>query len=207
MRLLVVEDEKQGARFITKAWALRAMGAEVVVGHLLVRDAMHRVMAGGETMDFGRSVPDAYLAATVKAAAVAKHHGVQAFIHMSQIALAQMRMTENHREPAAHAALARRAGAELVRPAGRARAADRASRRLLPDVHCGFGQGITSDQTTVRRGQDFAGRRGRRGPCDRRAARQSAATPRQDRSPGPCQPSMHRGDSACPCPPGTWRRP
>ena len=85
MRLLVVEDEKQGARFITKAWALRAMGAEVVVGHLLVRDAMHRVMAGGETMDFGRSVPDAYLAATVKAAAVAKHHGVKAFIHMSQI--------------------------------------------------------------------------------------------------------------------------
>ena len=26
--------------------------------------------------------------------------------------------------------------------AGRARAADRAARRLLPDVHCGFGQGI-----------------------------------------------------------------
>ena len=35
MRLLVVEDAKQGARFITKAWALRDMGAEVVVGHLL----------------------------------------------------------------------------------------------------------------------------------------------------------------------------
>jgi catechol 2,3-dioxygenase-like lactoylglutathione lyase family enzyme len=42
--------------------------------------------------------------------------------------------------------------------AGRARAADRASRRLLSDFHFGFGQGITSDQTTVRRGQDFAGR-------------------------------------------------
>src|SRR5258708_17026069 len=64
----------------------------------------------------------------------------------------------NHREPAAQAALARRAGAELVRSAGRARAADNVSRRLLPDFHFGFGQGIESDQTTVWRGQDFAGR-------------------------------------------------
>ena len=99
MRILVVEDEKQGARFIKKAWALRDMGAEVVVGHLLDLDAMHRVIAGGETMDFGRSVPDAYLAATVTAAAVAKHHGVQAFIHMSQMTLAQMRMTETTASP------------------------------------------------------------------------------------------------------------
>src|SRR5947209_8283692 len=45
----------------------------------------------------------------------------------------------NHREPAAEAALARRAGAELVRSAGRARAADSAPRRLLPDSHSGFG--------------------------------------------------------------------
>ena len=48
----------------------------------------------------------------------------------------------HHREPAAQAALARRAGAELVRSAGRARAADSVSRRLLPDFHCGFGQAI-----------------------------------------------------------------
>jgi predicted nucleic acid-binding protein len=58
-----------------KAWALRDLGAEVVVGNLLDLDAMHRVIAGGETMYFGLSVPDAYLAATVTAAAVAKHHG------------------------------------------------------------------------------------------------------------------------------------
>jgi hypothetical protein len=81
IRILVVEDEKKVARFIKKAWALRDMGAEVVVGNLLVLDAMHRVMAGGETMYFGMSVSDAYLAATVKAAAVAKHYGVQAFIN------------------------------------------------------------------------------------------------------------------------------
>jgi hypothetical protein len=48
-----------------KAWALRDMGAEVVVGNRLDLDAMHRVIADGETMSFGRSVPDAYLAATV----------------------------------------------------------------------------------------------------------------------------------------------
>jgi catechol 2,3-dioxygenase-like lactoylglutathione lyase family enzyme len=66
--------------------------------------------------------------------------------------------------------------------AGRTRAADSASRRLLPDFHCGFGQGIQPDQTTVRRGQDFAGRSGRRCTCARRAARQSAAAHRQDLS-------------------------
>ena len=64
-RILAVEDETKVARFIKKAWALRATGAEVVVGDLLDRDAMHRVIAGGETMDFGLSVPEASLAATV----------------------------------------------------------------------------------------------------------------------------------------------
>jgi uncharacterized protein YbjT (DUF2867 family) len=99
MRILAVEDEKQVASIIKKAWALRATGAEVVVGNLLDLDAMHRVIAGGETMDFGRSVPDAYLAATVTAAAVAKHHGVKAFINMSQMTLAQMSITETTPSP------------------------------------------------------------------------------------------------------------
>jgi uncharacterized protein YbjT (DUF2867 family) len=70
-----------------------------VVGDLLDRDAMHRVIAGGETMYFGRSVPDAYLAATVNAAAVAKHHGVEAFINMSQLTLSQMSITETTASP------------------------------------------------------------------------------------------------------------
>jgi uncharacterized protein YbjT (DUF2867 family) len=71
-----------------RAQALRDMGAEVVVGDLLDLEAMHRVIAGCETMYFGMSVSDTYLAATVNAAAVAKHHGVQAFINMSQMTLA-----------------------------------------------------------------------------------------------------------------------
>jgi len=77
-----------------RAQALRGMGAEVVVGDLLDLDSMHRVIAGCETMYFGMSVSDTYLAATVNAAAVAKHHGVKAFINMSQMTLAQMGITE-----------------------------------------------------------------------------------------------------------------
>jgi len=98
------------------------------------------------------SVSDAYLAATVNAAAVAKHHGVKAFINMSQMTVSQMSITELLRA-AAQAALARRAGAELVRSASCARAADSVSRRLLPDFDSGFSQGIRSDQATVREGK------------------------------------------------------
>jgi hypothetical protein len=41
-------------------------------------------------MYFGLSVSDTYLAATVNTAAVAKHHGVKAFINMSQMTVSQM---------------------------------------------------------------------------------------------------------------------
>ena len=67
-----------------RAQALRDMGAEVVVGDLLDLNSMHRVIAGCDTMYFSMSISDTYLAATVNAAAVAKHHGVKAFINSSQ---------------------------------------------------------------------------------------------------------------------------
>ena len=57
------------------------------------------MIAGCETMYFGMSVSDAYLAATVNAAAVAKHHGVKAFINMSQMTLSQMSITETTASP------------------------------------------------------------------------------------------------------------
>ena len=82
-----------------RAQALRDMGAEVVVGDLLDLDSMHRAIAGCETMYFGMSVSDTYLAATVNAAAVAKHHGVKAFINMSQMTLSQMSITETTASP------------------------------------------------------------------------------------------------------------
>jgi len=82
-----------------RAQALRDMGAEVVVGDLLDLDSMHRAISGCDTMYFGMSVSDTYLAATVNAAAVAKHHGVKAFINMSQMTVSQMSITETTPSP------------------------------------------------------------------------------------------------------------
>ena len=67
MRWCENEDER--------AQALRDMGAEVVVGNLLDLDSMHRVIAGCETMYFGMSVADTYLAATVNAASAKEASG------------------------------------------------------------------------------------------------------------------------------------
>src|SRR4051812_20476111 len=89
----MVRQEDQRAR------ALRDQGAEVVVGDLLDLDSMHRAVAGCEAMYFGMSVSDTYLAATVNVAAVAKHHGVKAFVNMSQMTLAQMSITETSPSP------------------------------------------------------------------------------------------------------------
>src|SRR5215470_3697209 len=82
-----------------RAQALRNMGADVVVGDLLELDSMHRSIAGCETMYFGMSISDAYLAATVNTAAVARHHGVKAFVNMSQMTVSQMSITETTPSP------------------------------------------------------------------------------------------------------------
>ena len=60
----MVRTEDEGAQ------ALRDMGAEVVVG-ISSFSIRCRAIAGCETMYFGTSISDAYLAATVNAAAVA----------------------------------------------------------------------------------------------------------------------------------------
>jgi uncharacterized protein YbjT (DUF2867 family) len=82
-----------------RAQALRALGAEVVVGDLLDLDSMHRAIGGCETMYFGMSVSDTYLAATVNTAVLAKHHGVKAFVNMSQMTVSQMSITETTPSP------------------------------------------------------------------------------------------------------------
>jgi uncharacterized protein YbjT (DUF2867 family) len=82
-----------------RAQALRDMGAEVVVGDLLDLQTMHRVIAGCETMYFGLSVSNSYLAATVNVAAVARHHDVKAFINMSEMTVSQMSITETTASP------------------------------------------------------------------------------------------------------------
>jgi len=82
-----------------RAQVLRDMGADVVVGDLLDLNSMHRAIEGCDTMYFGMSVSDTYLAATVNAAAVAKYHGVKAFVNISQMTVSQMSITETTPSP------------------------------------------------------------------------------------------------------------
>ena len=55
---------------------------------------MHRAIEGCARIYFGMSVSAAYLEATVNTAAVARHHGVEAFVNMSQMTVSQMSITE-----------------------------------------------------------------------------------------------------------------
>jgi uncharacterized protein YbjT (DUF2867 family) len=82
-----------------RAQALRQLGAEVVQGDLTDLDSMHRAIEGCARVYFGMSVSPAYLEATVNTAAVAKHHGVEAFVNMSQMTVTQMSITETTPSP------------------------------------------------------------------------------------------------------------
>jgi uncharacterized protein YbjT (DUF2867 family) len=78
---------------------LRSIGAEVVQGDLTDLSSMHRAMAGLTRVYFGMSVSPAYLEATVNVAAVARHHGVEALVNMSQMTVTQMSITETTDSP------------------------------------------------------------------------------------------------------------
>jgi uncharacterized protein YbjT (DUF2867 family) len=73
-----------------RAAALRAAGAEVVVGDLLEPADVHRVVSGCRRVYFGMSVSAGYLEATVIMAAVAREGGVDALVNMSQMTVSQM---------------------------------------------------------------------------------------------------------------------
>jgi uncharacterized protein YbjT (DUF2867 family) len=79
--------------------ALRRMGAEVVMGDLTDLASMHRAIEGCARIYFGMSVSPAYLEATVNTAAVARHHGVEAFVNMSQMTVSQMSIAETTDSP------------------------------------------------------------------------------------------------------------
>lgn len=68
-----------------RSWALRDLGAEVVVADLPYLPSMRRGMEGVGRIYFGMSVSSAYLDGTVNTAAVARHHGVELFVNMSQM--------------------------------------------------------------------------------------------------------------------------
>lgn len=82
-----------------RAQALRRLGAEVVQGDLTDLASMHRAIKGVRRIYFGMSVSPAYLEATVNTAAVARHHGVEAFVNMSQMTVSQMSITETTESP------------------------------------------------------------------------------------------------------------
>jgi uncharacterized protein YbjT (DUF2867 family) len=78
---------------------LRRLGAEVVQGDLIDLNSMHRAIEGCARIYFGMSVSAAYLEATVNTAVVARHHGVEAFVNMSQMTVTQMSITETTDSP------------------------------------------------------------------------------------------------------------
>lgn len=82
-----------------RADALLRLGAEVMQADLTDLPAMHRAIEGCERIYFGMSVSADYLVATVNTAAVARHHGVKAFVNMSQMTVTQMSITESTDSP------------------------------------------------------------------------------------------------------------
>src|SRR6476469_5925033 len=82
-----------------RAEVLRQFGAEVMQGDLTDLTAMLRAIEGCARIYFGMSVSADYLTATVNTAAVARHHGVEAFVNMSQMTVTQMSITETTESP------------------------------------------------------------------------------------------------------------
>ena len=88
VRALVLNDDE-------RADALRAMGAEVVVGDLTRTEDVARALAGCRRMYFGMSVSAAYLEAAVTVAAVARERGdLELLVNISQMTVSQMSITE-----------------------------------------------------------------------------------------------------------------
>jgi NAD(P)H dehydrogenase (quinone) len=78
-----------------RADALRATGAEVVVGDLTRGADVARALAGCRRLYFGMSVSAPYLEATVIAAAVARERGdLEVFVNISQMTVSQMTLVD-----------------------------------------------------------------------------------------------------------------
>jgi uncharacterized protein YbjT (DUF2867 family) len=73
-----------------RAAALRAEGAEVLVGDLLNPVDVYRIVSGCRRVYFGMSVSAGYLEATVTMAVVAREVGVDAVVNMSQMTVSEM---------------------------------------------------------------------------------------------------------------------
>ena len=93
VRALVLRDDE-------RADALRAMGAEMMVGDLTSASDVARALAGCRRMYFGMSVSAVYLEASIIAAAAAREHGdMEVFVNISQMTVSQMTLTEMTESP------------------------------------------------------------------------------------------------------------
>ncbi len=87
VRALVRRDD-------ARAEALRATGADVVVGDLTRAEDAVRALAGCRRLFFGMSTSASYLEATATAAAVALAQGdLEVFVNISQMTVSQMSLT------------------------------------------------------------------------------------------------------------------
>ncbi len=78
-----------------RSQALRAMGAEVVVGDLTCARDVVRALKGCRRMYFGMSISPSYLDSTVITAAAARTQGdLEVFVNISQMTVSQMSLTE-----------------------------------------------------------------------------------------------------------------
>src|SRR6188508_145706 len=82
-----------------RAAALRAAGAEVVVGDLLEPADVYRVVSGCRRIYFGMSVSAGYLEATVTMTAVARELAVGAFVNISQMTVSEMSLRHTTPSP------------------------------------------------------------------------------------------------------------
>src|SRR6266404_581134 len=82
-----------------RAAALRAAGADVVLGDLLESADVYRVVNGCRRIYFGMSVSAGYLEATVTMAAVAQELEVNALVNMSQMTVSEMSLQNTTPSP------------------------------------------------------------------------------------------------------------
>jgi NAD(P)H dehydrogenase (quinone) len=92
VRAMVRRDDERAA-------ALRAAGAEVVVGDLLEPADVYRVVRGVRRIYFGMSVSAGYLEATMIMAAVAREVGIDVLVNMSQMTVSQMSIQNTTASP------------------------------------------------------------------------------------------------------------
>ena len=92
VRAMVRREDERSA-------ALRDLGAEIVVGDLLDLHHAHRAVEGCRRVYFSMSVDSTYLEATTNIAAVCEHHGIDAFVNMSQMTVSQMSIRDTTDSP------------------------------------------------------------------------------------------------------------